>query len=191
MVKQTKSCISTIGGEFFDLKRPSVNEYNIEEMAHSLSRINRYTGHIVPENYTVAEHCYHVSHAVPEQHALAGLLHDASEAFVGDVSSPLKKLLGRVYTDLEDAIQEEIAKRFGIEYPFHEEIHLADKRLYWAERREIAPSIKDTLWHQDLRASRKVTPVGWRPNKAKRKFLERFKELTQDARADQTVCQRA
>lgn len=178
MVKQTRTCISTIGGDFFDLKRPEVNDYDIETIAHALSRINRYTGHIAPEHYSVAEHCYHVSFAVPEKLALVGLLHDASEAFVGDVASPLKKMLGRVYTDIEDAIQEEIAKRYDLEYPFPIEVHEADKRLYWAERQEIAPGPKDTLWHQDLRAARKVSPKGWRPDKAKKLFLKRFEELT-------------
>lgn len=177
MVKQTTTCITVVGGNFFDLADPSVNDYDIEIIAHSLSRINRYTGHIVPENYSVAEHSVHVSYAVPEKYALIGLMHDASEFVCGDVSSPLKKMLGPMYTNIENAVQEEIAKRFGFEYPYPLEIHEADKRVYWSERSTVAPG-KDGLWHQELRASRKVVPEGWRPNKAKKMFLKRFNELT-------------
>jgi len=177
MVEQTKSCISVVGGDFFDLLRPEVNDYNIETIAHALSRINRYTGHIAVEHYSVAEHSVLVSYAVPDKYALIGLMHDASEAFVGDISSPLKKILGRAYTDIEDAIQEEMARQYGYEYPYPVEIHEADKRVYWAERRTVAPG-QDKLWHQELRSSRKVVPEGWSPDRAKNEFLERFNELT-------------
>lgn len=176
-MEQRRSSISTIDGDFFDIANPADNEYDIEVIAHALSRINRYTGHIVPEHYSVAEHCYLVSFVVPRNLALTGLLHDASEAYVGDVSSPLKKLIGKAYTDIEEAIQQEIANRFGLPYPFPIEIHEADKRVYWAERQCIAPG-KDKLWHQELRASRKAIPLGWNPDQAKEKFLERFEELT-------------
>jgi len=174
---QTKSSISIVGGDFFDLLNPAGNDYDIEVIAHALSRINRFTGHIEAEFYSVAEHSVLVSEAVPEKYALVGLLHDASEAFVGDVASPLKKLLGKAYSDIEDSIQLEISKRFGLPYPYPEEVHEADKRVYWAERRTVAPG-KDTLWHQELRSSRKVTPVGWPPYEAKLRFLDRFYQLT-------------
>lgn len=178
MVKQTETCIAVIGGGFFDLLRPEINDYDINIIAHALSRINRYTGHFVTENYNVAEHCVHVSYATDRRYAMEGLLHDASEAFTGDVSSPLKRLLPD-YRKIEDAIQAEIAKRFDLVYPFPKEIHEADKRLYWSERATVAPG-NDKLWHQNLRSSRKVTPEGWSSNVAKAKFLERFEELRND-----------
>lgn len=176
MVQQTKSCISVVGGDFFDLLSPETNDYNIDVIAHALSRINRFTGHIEVDNYSVAEHSVHVSYAIPERYAFVGLMHDASEAFVGDVSSPLKKILGKAYTDIEDAIQQELANRFGYEFPYPDEVHDADKRVYFSERQVIAPA-RDQLWHQEYRASRKITPEGWSPNVAKGKFLERFYEL--------------
>jgi hypothetical protein len=178
MVKQTESCIAVIGGGFFDLLNPEVNDYDIEVIAHSLARINRYTGHFVTDCYSVAEHSVLVSLAVDPRYALEGLLHDANEAFTGDVSSPLKRLLPD-YKRIEEGIQAELAKRFGLVYPFPKEVHEADKRLYWSERATVAPG-NDKLWHQDLRASRKVTPVGWTPSKAKKEFLKRYKELVSD-----------
>lgn len=177
MNEQTISSITVSGGEYFDLLNPTQYDYPIEVVANALANICRYTGHVT-RFYSVAEHSVLVSQAVPEKYALEGLLHDASEAFVGDVSSPLKKLLPE-YQKIEDGVQAAIAKHFNLIYPFPHEIHEADKRVYWSERQTIAPG-KDRLWHQELRASRKVTPAGMTPIMAKRMFLSRFKELTKD-----------
>ena len=177
MAEQTESSITVTGGEYFDILNPAAYDYPIEVIANALSNICRYTGH-VDRFYSVAEHSVLVSKAITKKYALEGLLHDASEAFVGDVSSPLKKLLPE-YQKIEEAVQEAIAKSFNLVYPFPHDVHEADKRLYWAERATIAPG-KDTLWHQELRASRKVTPSGMSPIMAKRMFLARYKELTSE-----------
>lgn len=178
-VEQTKSSISTVSGRFFDLLKPEEYGYDIEEIAHALSHICRYTGHS-NSFYSVAEHSVLVSRLVPERLALCGLLHDASEAFVGDVSSPLKKLLPE-YRDIEEGIQRAISVHFGLEYPFPKEIHEADKRMYWQERQEIADNgIRDKLWHQDLRAARKVEAKGMNPNMAKRMFMSRYNEIVKE-----------
>ena len=176
-MEQTESCISTGSGRFFDLLRPEEYDYDIEEIAGALSNLCRYTGH-VNRFYSVAEHSVLVSRLLPDKLALAGLLHDASEAFVGDVSSPLKRLLPE-YRKIEENIQEAIARHFNVPYPFPHEIHEADKRMYWNERQTVADNgVRDTLWHQDLRAARKVSAVGMAPHMAKRMFLARFRELT-------------
>ena len=175
MNEQTKSSISVTGGDFFDLLNPIAYDYPIEVIANALSNLCRYTGHVA-RFYSVAEHSVLVSKAVPQRYALEGLLHDASEAFVGDVSSPLKKLLPE-YQKIEDSIQEAIAAKFNLKYPFPVEIHEADKRLYWAERATVAPG-NDKLWHQELRAARKVVPAGMTPVMARRMFLQRYEELT-------------
>ena len=177
MTEQTKSSISTLSGRFFDLLKPEDYAYDIEEIAEALSNLCRYTGH-VSKFYSVAEHSVLVSRIVPEPLALCGLLHDASEAFVGDVSSPLKKLLPD-YRAIEDGIQGAIAKHFGIPFPFPHEIHEGDKRMYWRERIDIAPGPRDKLWHQDLAATRKVQASGMTPVHAKRFFLKRYKEITE------------
>lgn len=174
-MEQTKSSISTVSGRFFDLLKPEEYEFDIEEIATALANICRYTGH-VDKYYSVAEHSVLVSRLVPDSLAMCGLLHDASEAFVGDVSSPLKKLLPE-YRKIEDSIQEAIAKQFNIQYPFPVEVHEADKRMYWNERQTVAPGPRDRLWHQNLRAARKVQAEGMSPAMAKRMFLARYKEI--------------
>jgi 5'-deoxynucleotidase YfbR-like HD superfamily hydrolase len=176
MVDQTNSCIAIVGGTFVDLSDPSTAEYDINAIAHALARVNRYTGHIETDAYSVAEHCVHVSNAIDQRYAYEGLMHDAAEAFVGDVSSPLKQMLGRTFRDIEDAFHVELAKRFGFQFPYPSEVHDADKRVYWAERATVAPG-PDKLWHQEYRSSRKVTPEGWDARTATARFLERFEEL--------------
>lgn len=178
MPEQTKSCITTLCGKFFDILNPEEYQYDIEEIATALSNLCRYTGH-VNTFYSVAEHSVLVSRIVPEKLALAGLLHDASEAYLGDVSSPLKKLLPE-YQAIEERVQRAIAASFGLGNDFdHPAVHEADKRMYWQERKSVANNgVRDKLWHQDLRATRKVEAMGMSPMMARRMFIKRYRELT-------------
>lgn len=177
MAEQTPSCITTISGRFFDILKPEEYDFDIDEIATSLANLCRYTGH-VNRFYSVAEHSVCVSRLVPDSHALCGLLHDASEAYLGDVSSPLKKLLPE-YKAIEERVEAAIARHFAIPFPYPEEVHKADKRMYWNERKSVADNgIKDELWHQELGAARKVNAVGMAPHMAKRMFLARYRELT-------------
>jgi hypothetical protein len=93
--------IKTCLGRYFDLAKPREQEYPIEEIAWHLAHINRFTGAAeVP--VSVAYHSVRVSNAVPPQYALAALLHDAEEAYYGDISSPAKKLVGAKYRRLAE-----------------------------------------------------------------------------------------
>ncbi len=185
MTKQTESSITTLSGKFFDILKPEDYEYDISEIATALSNLCRYTGH-VNRFYSVAEHSVLVSRIVPERLALAGLLHDASEAYLGDLSSPLKKLVPE-YKRIEVRVQEAIAKHFGLGTDLdNPEIHQADKRMYWQERQGVANNgVRDQLWHQDLRATRKVEAVGMSPNQARRYFMWRYRQIMKD-RKDET-----
>lgn len=176
-MEQTESCITTISGRFFDILRPEEYDFDIEEIATALSNLCRYTGH-VNNFYSVAEHSVLVSRLLPDNLALTGLLHDASEAYLGDVSSPLKKLLPE-YKRIEERVEQAIAKHFGIQFPYPSAVHEADKRMYWQERQGVADNgVRDKLWHQDLRATRKVEARGMAPHMARRMFLSRYKEIT-------------
>ena len=178
MTEQTKSSITTLSGKFFDILKPEEYDFDIEEIASALSNICRYTGH-VNTFYSVAEHSVLVSRIVPERLALAGLLHDASEAYLGDVSSPLKALLPE-YKAIERRVQSAIADAFGLGDSLdHPAIHEADKRMYWQERQSVADNgIRDKLWHQDLRATRKEEAIGMSPLMARRMFIKRYRSLT-------------
>lgn len=90
----------------------------IEEIAHSLAQINRFTGHAL-RPYSVAEHsllvCSMASDAgAPPEVQLAALLHDAHEAFVGDVSSPVKSAIGSTWSKLEFRHAWQTSKALGL-----------------------------------------------------------------------------
>jgi hypothetical protein len=173
---QTESSITTYTGKYFDILNPEVYEFDINEIAVALSNLCRYTGH-VNRFYSVAEHSVLVSRLVPSDLALTGLLHDASEAYLGDVSSPLKKLLPE-YKAIEERVERAIADYFSIPFPYPEEIKKADKRMYWNERKSVADNgIRDGLWHQEFAAARKVDAVGLPPHLARKSFLRRYKEI--------------
>ena len=79
--------ITVSGRAFWPLENSG--EIVIEDIAHHLAMIARYGGALT-EFYSVAEHCWHMSHAVAPEFALEALLHDAAETYLGDIRRPLK-----------------------------------------------------------------------------------------------------
>src|SRR6267378_1608096 len=88
-----KAWIVTYSGLQFYHLAPTPEMVCIEDIAHALSQTCRWTGH-TKFHYSVAQHSIYCSFLVPAEHALAALLHDASEAYLGDMNRPLKH-----YTD--------------------------------------------------------------------------------------------
>jgi len=84
--------LTTFGRKRYNFINPTVDAISIHDIAHSLSLLCRYNGH-TPQFYSVAEHSVLVSRILPDDLALVGLLHDATEAYVGDMSRPCKKSL--------------------------------------------------------------------------------------------------
>src|SRR5437868_2917508 len=103
---------------------PLPGDINIEDIAHALSNLCRFGGHC-RRFYSVAEHSILVSRVVPRQHALQGLLHDATEAYMVDVPRPLKVELDN-YARIEDLNWRCIAAVFGVPYEMHESVKRAD-----------------------------------------------------------------
>lgn len=83
----------------------------LPSIARALSHINRYTGHV--GQYSVAQHSVLVARSLPIKYRLSGLLHDAHEAYIGDVSSPLKRHLPE-YVKLESTYQDVIDAAFDV-----------------------------------------------------------------------------
>lgn len=82
--------ILTFSGERFYPFSPAPEEVKTKDIAHALANICRFNGH-TRGFYSVAAHSVHVSRLVPPEFALEALLHDAAEAYVGDMVRPLKR----------------------------------------------------------------------------------------------------
>jgi 5'-deoxynucleotidase YfbR-like HD superfamily hydrolase len=169
-----KLWIQTYSGLRFDYSNIKGNRIVIEDIAHSLSNIARFTGHT--DFYSVAQHSIYVSQNVPPEDALWGLLHDASEAYAGDVNKPLKNKLGDSYRDIEGKIHRLVAKTFKLKGSIPMSVHLADLRLLLTEKRDL---FRDQIpWDGYVGLEPfafKIKP--WSPKVAKKKFLEKFKYL--------------
>lgn len=105
--------VGTNSGRRIDLYGTKPEEIDIEDIAGALSKNCRFTGQL-SRWYSVAEHCIWVARLLPPHMRLIGLLHDAAEAYIADVASPVKRALGDVYRNIEDNIALAIGIRFGL-----------------------------------------------------------------------------
>ena len=122
-------------GTFFNFLEPEKSMYGIYDIANALSKICRFTGQ-GNEFYSVAEHSVFVSLLVEDSLAMEALLHDASEAFIGDVSTPLKRLLPE-YKVIEERIEQDVCRRFDLPYPLTPAVKYADKQAFYVEKEQV------------------------------------------------------
>lgn len=127
--------ILTNSRKYFDFENIESNVFDINDIAHGLSHVCRYAGQ-VPKFYSVAQHSILVSQMVPPKEQLAGLLHDATEAYMQDVPKPLKMLLPD-YKRIENEVQAALFKQFGLDPVIPESVHKADAILLGGEKREL------------------------------------------------------
>lgn len=164
-------------GSYFDLLDPHGSDFTIEDIAHGLSMTCRFAGQC-RQFYSVAEHSWHASFLVAEEFKLAALMHDAAEAFIGDVTRPLKSLLPE-YKAIERNIEAAIAERFGLDDAGADEIKRADLLMLHAEQAVMMPH-HDDRWTTSPADEVPGTIVNfrcWSPDDAKRAFLDRFADL--------------
>lgn len=168
--------IQLFSGKRFWPLDPRPEDILLEDIAHALSNVCRFTGH-VREFYSVAQHSVFVSHRVPEEHALWGLLHDASEAYVCDVARPVKRQREMTHYRLaEKEIMRAVCQRFGLPEVEPAAVKLADNRALYTEARDLLPVIApEWTWHAE---PYDVRVGGLPPATAKRLFLARFAALT-------------
>lgn len=169
----------------FDL---APEQIDINDIAHHLSMLCRFNGAVV-NFYSVAEHSVRVSRMAErlaaaeqkgQQHAnligLYGLLHDASEAYLSDIVSPVKRTPEfEAYRRIEADLQQRIYTRFGLTGPTPEIVHQADTRMLGIEG--ISLLIDPLPVFAELAAGAPALEHQFRPSQAKSAFLTRYEQL--------------
>jgi hypothetical protein len=163
--------ITTFTGHIFDIFNPDTWTFDLEDISQALSATCRFGGHV--EFYSVAEHCIRVADILKDwgatpQTQLIGLLHDAIEAYIGDIPRPIKKtfvLDGESILELEKSMEYALFASFDL---LHDDfdaqwliVKQADMRCYELERDE-RPSVGN----------------GIQPTAAKRMWLHHFEYLS-------------
>lgn len=109
----SKAIIRTFTGRMIDLENPQADDIDARDIAHHLALLNRFVG-ATDEPYSVAEHCVIGSEIIRGEFALHFLLHDAHEAYLGDVSRILKRVMGGAYQELAAKFDQVIALKFDV-----------------------------------------------------------------------------
>jgi hypothetical protein len=186
MTRDANTWIQTYTGRQFWPLSPIPEDISIRDIAHALSMICRYTGHC-KEFYSVAEHSCRVCDILPEEWKLFGLLHDASEAYLCDVASPVKSMLTN-YNYYEQLLMRQVWLRFKLQptwkpslwliFSLPAEVHEADRVLLATEVRDLLGP-PPAPW-KPLPSPLPETIIPWSSEKAEWEFLAKAKVLLGD-----------
>lgn len=182
-----ETCITTYSGKTVDLLNPQVESIEIVDIAAALSRLPRWAGHThLVDPYSVAQHSCCVSEACPGME-IAGLLHDAHEAYLGDWSRPLLRtiaiqlpaaaeLLARLRRNLDRVIM----ARFDLPLHWLDEqiVHQADLQMLATERRDLMRGEPQMICETTV-APRLGRLCPWTGLQARDAFLNRFYRLVE------------
>lgn len=184
--------LQTASGEKVSVLDPQEDEIKIEDIATALSKQCRYNGHC-NQFYSVAQHCvlgvdfiyqYYTDLGPEKQKALAKyfLLHDASEAYLGDMIKPVK-VVCRGFQEIEDKFETVIARKFNLNLSLYKEMKWVDRFMLSWEKRDLLPNSKP--WPDLVDVSTWNLPVisCYKPREAEIGYLSRFKELGESVNA--------
>jgi len=143
--------IKVAKGHYFDLANPNPDDVDIFSIASALSKVCRFGGHC-PRFYSVAEHLIHCV-TVAEKNGIndhsilkAVMLHDAAEAYIGDMVEPLKLMMPS-YEEIEKTIEDAISKRFNVDFKaWHGVIKEVDRLMLKCEKTQLWPE-DQSQWH--------------------------------------------
>lgn len=168
--------MQTYTGRAFYPLDPRPEEISELDIAHALSHICRFGGHST-RFYSVAEHSILVSRSVSEENALYGLLHDAAEAYLGDMIRPLKLSMPD-YVKAEQRVLAVIFAKHGLTGPIPDEVKEADERILVDERQFLmAPPPQPWTFGGPRIRPLGVEITGYTPEFAERAFIARWQEL--------------
>ena len=182
--------IQTHTGKLMDLANPKVEDIDIEDIAQSLSMLARFNGHI-KYFYTVAEHSIWVADRLMPEIAIYGLLHDAHEAYIGDITTPVAELIGKEkVTEYKNKIQNVIHEAFGLKSPcvyVNQIVKNQDINALFVEKRDLM--LHDIEWpggHSNVEHEDKLYDLKSLCEEIKEDFMFKF-QLYMSVR-DGTYC---
>lgn len=129
---------------------PDVDQIDIKDIALSLSKMCRYNGHCwgmfsvakhssVGASMIMYDNIFKLDDFEAKQLAKQFLLHDASEAYLGDLISPIKAF-SPDYKITEGIVEETISEKFNLPYPLSPNVKLMDRIMLAWEKRDIIPN---------------------------------------------------
>jgi uncharacterized protein len=170
------------GREISDLMNPKPEDVCLEDIARHLSKEQRFGGASHQDFYSVAQHSVLVSRLVHPANALLGLFHDAAEAYIKDIPTPLKRALGKVYRDLECRWLLAIGGAIGIS----SQLAMLPMDVKVADSVSLATEFRDLFYDrrgQGLGVEPSPEKIeGQPPRVAYGNFMARWEELTGRAR---------
>lgn len=168
--------VTRSGNKFFPLA-PKPEEILIEDIAFALSNVCRFGGHV--QFTSVAEHSCMVHDFCPPALKFLGLMHDATEAYLGDCVRPLKQQMLE-YKAAECSLWKIIAEKFSLPEIMPPKIKEVDNRVLLTERNSLMPAGENTRdWYWDSFLKPYDYRVNcWPPIVAEREFMKRYNELT-------------
>lgn len=169
----SKTWIMLRNGQPFEYADITSNKIDITVIAHALAGLNRFANQ-TDHPYSVGQHSVMVSRICAPQDALWGLLHDASEAYLVDMPTPLKHFFP-LYKMMERVLQGHIMQSFGLHVAEPVSVKLADTVMLATEGRDLFRNgwPYETLDVKPL--TERIEP--WTYDYTKRAFLKRAKEL--------------
>ncbi|EBF7358670.1 HD family hydrolase [Salmonella enterica] len=167
----------TYSGFKFNYETFTERDINIFDIAKGLSNECRF-GAQCNDFYSVAQHSILVSYLPPPEFALEGLLHDAAEAYIKDLPSPLKRKIP-AYIEIEKRLECVIRMKYGLPVKKSTEVKTADLIMLATESRDLAmENILKTSTLDSVLPSKQIHVIPMPPKVAYNSFLRRFRELT-------------
>ena len=167
----------TLNGNGWDLLHPSP-EIDWMNIAGALAKICRFNGQC-QSFYSVAQHCSLVASLMPPQWRLYGLLHDAHEAFVGDITRPMQEALSYSYdrhrqiaTAHDQVIYAAVGLAWPIDVDIKQAVHFADNKALATEWRDLIYPDYPAPFGLPEPNPRPIKPLPW--PKAMEQWLDDF-----------------
>ena len=133
--------MTTVSGRRVFFHDPKPEDIDLGDIAYALSGLYRWGGHTEPR-WSVAQHSILGSSIIEKEFALEFLLHDAAEAYLGDIIRPLKRMpeVAARYQIMEECLERVMAEKFGLLYPFPDEVKLTDNLVGYNEALHLMKS---------------------------------------------------